>query len=268
MTERWGGVITSVDFAERWMADGIRVAGAGGGMVSVLVDMTSCAAALQRWKSQGRRVTYAPVIVCAVGRTLAKHSQLQKLVAGNRKLSGGRIDIGLSIAGDEILTPMVVLEGVDRKVAFDVYREIQEKAPTARAEADKLMQVLRRWGWVVPFGFLRRRILKSLLNRLWYKRGISGLLQVTILPDLDLVAAQTFNTAGILAVGGVSERPIVWNGQVTARLTACFTCTIDHKQWNGGNASIFLQELKKILEHEADSLFSNEAVPALAASAG
>ena len=117
------------------------------------------------------------------------------------------------------------------------------------------MKLLRRWGWLLPFGFLRRRVIKSLLGQLWYRRAMTGMFQVTILPGLDFVAAQVFNTAAVLAVGGVTERPIVVDGELKVRLAAPFTCTIDHKQWNGMYAAIFLTELRNIFEHEPDILF-------------
>jgi len=121
------------------------------------------------------------------------------------------------------------------------------------------MKLLRRWGWLLPFGFLRRRVIKSLLGQLWYRRGVTGMFQVTILPGLDFFAAH-LHTAAALAVGGVAERPAVVNNELKVRLTAPFTCTIDHKQWNGMNAAIFLTELRNIFEPEADSLFSNVLV--------
>ncbi len=177
------------------------------------------------------------------------------MVAGNQKVSGGDIDICLSIAGDDNLTPVVIIDKADSKTAPQIGGELLERTPLARAEAKRIMQVSRRWGWLLPFGFLRRRLIKSLLGRLWYRRKVSGTFQITILPGLDFVAAQVFNTAAALAVGGVAERPIAVDGEVKVRLTAPFTCAIDHKQWHGRNAAILLIELRKIFEQEAESLF-------------
>lgn len=255
MANTWGGIVSSIDFSERWMRDGLQVANSAGGVCSLTIDMSTCASIMKRLKAEGRPVTYAPVIVCATAKALARHPKLQTLCAGNKKLSGGQIDICLSVSSDELLTPVVIIEKADQKNATEIGLELLTKVPLARSEAARLMQLLRRWGWLFPFGFLRRRILKSLLAKLWYRRGLSGLFQVTILPGLDFFVAHIFNTAAVLAVGGVAERPTVVDGEVQVRLTAPFTCTIDHKQWNGMNAVTFLMEMQKIFEHESEDLF-------------
>jgi pyruvate dehydrogenase E2 component (dihydrolipoamide acetyltransferase) len=255
MNNRWGGTITSIDFSERWMRDGLRVVESVGGFCSLTIDMSTCAVIMKRLKEEGTPVKYASVIVCATAKALARHPKLQKLIAGNKKLSGGKIDICLSVSSDEVLTPIVIIEKADQKTAPEIGVELLAKTPLARSDADRVMKLLRRWGWLLPFGFLRRRVIKSLLGQLWYRRAMTGMFQVTILPGLDFVAAQVFNTAAVLAVGGVTERPIVVDGELKVRLAAPFTCTIDHKQWNGMYAAIFLTELRNIFEHEPDILF-------------
>ena len=89
---------------------------------------------MRRLKAEGRPATYAPVIVCATAKALARHSKLQTLIAGNKKLSGGPIDICLSIASDEVLTPVVVLEKADQKNASEIGLELLTKAPLARSD--------------------------------------------------------------------------------------------------------------------------------------
>lgn len=253
-----GGTVTKIDHAERWMRDGLRVVESFGGCYSLLIDMSACAANRERLKLEGNPVKYASVIVCAAAKALSRHPKLQVLLAGNRKLSGSNIDVCISIAGDEIITPVVIVEDASHKTVYEIGHELLRKTPQARSEAAKVRELLMTWGWLVPFGFLRRQLLKFLLAKIWYRRRMSGTFQVTILPGLDFLAAQIFNTAAILAVGGIAERPLVVNGEVKARLTAPFTCSIDHKQWNGENAAIFLTELRTILEREADELFNVE----------
>ena len=57
--------------------------------------------------------------------------------------------------------------------------------------------------------------------------------------------------AGILAVGGVEERPVVTNGQVTARPRMRMTMSCDHRVIDGATGARFLQTLKGFLEEPA-----------------
>jgi pyruvate dehydrogenase E2 component (dihydrolipoamide acetyltransferase) len=254
MDKRWSETVSKLDFAERWLQDGLRVIEFAGGICSINVDMGACAALISDLKREGIPMTYAPLIVCATAKALSRHSKLQKLVAGNRQVCGGKIDICLSVAGDAIVTPTVIIENADDKNLVEISIELRAKTPLVRARDQRMIEFLRQWGWLLPFGFLRRFLLRSLLRQLWYRRRASGTFQVTILPTLDLCVPLAFNTAAALGVGGILQRPVVIEGQVQARLTAPFTCSIDHKQWNGTDAATFLKELKNILENETFAL--------------
>jgi pyruvate dehydrogenase E2 component (dihydrolipoamide acetyltransferase) len=54
--------------------------------------------------------------------------------------------------------------------------------------------------------------------------------------------------AGILAVGGVEETPVVEDGQVVVRSRMKMTMSCDHRVIDGALGAAFLGTLKKMLE--------------------
>ena len=57
--------------------------------------------------------------------------------------------------------------------------------------------------------------------------------------------------AGILAVGGIEETPVVESGQVVVRSRMRITMSCDHRVIDGAQGSRFLQTLKGMLEEPA-----------------
>jgi pyruvate dehydrogenase E2 component (dihydrolipoamide acetyltransferase) len=60
--------------------------------------------------------------------------------------------------------------------------------------------------------------------------------------------------AAILAVGQVSEQPVVEDGELVARPLAQFTLTCDHRAIDGADGAEFLQTLKELLQLPALAL--------------
>jgi pyruvate dehydrogenase E2 component (dihydrolipoamide acetyltransferase) len=57
--------------------------------------------------------------------------------------------------------------------------------------------------------------------------------------------------AGILAVGGIEDTPVVVDGEVTIRPRMRITMSCDHRVIDGAQGSRFLQTLKGMLEEPA-----------------
>lgn len=247
------GRVSGLDYAQRWLRDGLHVIHSAGGLGSQLFDMTGCALLIQELRQQHIAMTYTPIVVAAAARALARHPNIHRLISGRKQIIGGPVDICLSIAGDAVVTPVVIIRNAGEKDLFEISKEIKEEAPRAREESEKLQVLLRRWGWVLPFSFLRRAFLRMLLDQLGYRRRVSGTFQISMLP-VDLFVPLIFNTAGALGMGAVLKRPINVDGRIENRLTAYFSCAIDHTQWNGVEALTFIRELKTIIEDEVSTL--------------
>jgi len=55
--------------------------------------------------------------------------------------------------------------------------------------------------------------------------------------------------AGILAVGTVTAKPVVVDGQVTTRRRMRVTMSCDHRVIDGATGAVFLRTLKQMLEN-------------------
>jgi pyruvate/2-oxoglutarate dehydrogenase complex dihydrolipoamide acyltransferase (E2) component len=240
--------VTRLDFAERWLRDGLQECGHAGGFEALDADATAASAILQHLKSEGVPVTWTHIFVRATAMVLARNPKLHQLVAGNSRMLPPTVDICLSIAGDSAVTPVVVIEDAANKDLLTIAAEIIRRTPQAAEETRKMLGALRRFGWVVPFSQWRRALSGFLLRRPWYRRKASGTFQVTCLPQVDLCAPLLFNTAAALGVGRVRDRVVAVNGQPAVRPTVTLYCCVDHSVWNGMAAAKFLSSLREVLE--------------------
>ena len=246
------GRVERLDYAERWLRDGLRVVEPAGGIFAVEVDMSNALALKARMKEAGTPVTYTHMIVHAAASVLAGHPELHRLVAGNRKLFPENVDICLSVAGEGVVTPVIIIKNAGNKSLAEIAVNVREGAPEAQRQDRRLNGILRTWGWIAPFGILRRALLRFLLGQLQYRRQVSGTFQISIVSSVDLAAPFLFNTAGVLGAGRVRERAIPIEGRIEIRPILLLTCCIDHKVWTGMDAGNFLNFIRSSLEGSCD----------------
>ena len=246
------GRVERLDYAERWLRDGLRVVEPAGGIFAVEVDMSNALALKGRMKEAGTPVTYTHMIVHAAARTLAGHPELHRLVAGNRKLFPDSVDICLSVAGEGAVTPVIIIKDAGNKSLAEIAINVREGAPEAQRQDRRLNEILRKWGWIAPFGILRRALLRFLLGQLQYRRQVSGTFQISRVSSVDLAAPFLFNTAAVLGAGRVRERAVPVEGLIEIRPILLLACCIDHNVWNGMDAANFLNFIKTRLEGSCD----------------
>src|SRR5262249_34880298 len=143
-------MVTSLDFAERWLRDGLQECGHAGGFEAIDADASVASGILRRLKSEGRQVTWTHAFVRATAMVLARHPELHQLVAGNSRLRPSTVDICLSVAGDSSVTPVVVIEDAGNKDLHTISEEIIRRTPQAAEETQKMLTALRKFGWIVP----------------------------------------------------------------------------------------------------------------------
>jgi pyruvate dehydrogenase E2 component (dihydrolipoamide acetyltransferase) len=214
----------------------------------VEVDMSQAVAWRHSQKDNGTSYTFTHIVVVAVASVLVEHPELHKLIAGNKRLLPDTVDICLSIAGGHAVTPVLILKDAGRKSLGEIANEVQSRAAEVRAEDEGRLRILRRWGWIVPSALLRRALIRSLLNQLWYRRLASGTFQVTVISTVDLFVPFLFNTAGALGVGRIRDRVVAVDGRSEVRPILPLACCFDHRVWNGMDAANFLNALKDKLE--------------------
>ena len=105
----------TLDYAERWLRDGLEVLRPAFSALQTTVDMTNATSRLERLRRQGVQATATHLLVQATARALRANPRLHQVVAGIRRQRPERVDIGLSVTGETFVAPVMVIEGADRK---------------------------------------------------------------------------------------------------------------------------------------------------------
>jgi pyruvate dehydrogenase E2 component (dihydrolipoamide acetyltransferase) len=236
-----------LDFAERWLLDGLRVLRPPFSVVQISVDMTEGLRRLEELRRSGVPATHTHLLVHATARALAANPKLHQMIAGSRRHRPPRVDIGLSVTGETFVAPVLVIEGADTKTVAEIAAETTRRAPEVREADQRMLRTLRRWGWVLPFGFLRRGVLRLLFASPTFRRKGAGTFQVSTVP-MDWACSSTFATAGVLMGGQVASRVVVVDGQPAIRPVMTLTLSGDHAVWDGRAAARFLAAVKAEIE--------------------
>jgi pyruvate dehydrogenase E2 component (dihydrolipoamide acetyltransferase) len=237
----------TLDYAERWLRDGLSVLRPAFSVAQVTVDMTRANARLDAMRRHGVQATSTHLLVHAAARALAAHPHLHQIVAGIWRHRPRRIDIGLSVTGDTFVTPVLVIEDADRKSIEEIAEETRIRAPEVLDSDRRTLRLLRRWGRLVPFGFMRRALLRALFSSAAFRRKGAGSFQVSTVPA-DWALSSAFSTAGVLIGGQTRSRVVAVDGRPVVRPVMTLTLSGDHGVWNGQAAVRFLAAVKSELE--------------------
>jgi len=260
-------VIERLPHGERWIHDAFRVLPVPGGIALRLVDMTQAKAAVQTLREAGVRATYTHLIVRAAALALARNPELHRIVCNYRRLAPAAVDIGLSMAGETTYAPVVVLPASDRKPLGALVGAIDAAVAAAREKERVDLANMRRLGWLVPLGFVRRFFLRWFGKAFWFRRKLVGTFQVSCLGTVDMIASFLFYTGSILGAGAVRDRVVAVDGQPAVRPTVWLTICVDHASMDGKRAGDLLRAVKAILEGDELVREAREASAARAASA-
>jgi pyruvate dehydrogenase E2 component (dihydrolipoamide acetyltransferase) len=172
-------------------------------------------------KEEPFKVTYNDLIVKATALALAEHPVVNSSWRGDHIMEHGRIDIGVAVAVDGgLITPYV--RDADQLPVVALSQRVREI--TKRARDRKLK----------PEEFTDGTFTISNLGMF----GISQFSAIINEPE-----------AGLLAVGGMVEKPVVENGQIVPGLTMTVTLSCDHRVIDGAEGASFLRTLRKYAEN-------------------
>jgi len=243
------GTDEALDHAERWFRDGLRVLQPALSVHQITVEMTQALRRVEELRRTGVPASTTHLLVQAVARALAANPGLHQIVAGTKRHRPETVDIGLSVSGESFVAPVLVLKSADRKTVAEIASEIAQRVPAARQGDERFQRTLRRWGWLVPLGILRRALLRLCYTSPSFRRRAGGTFQVSTTPT-DWALTSTFATAGVLVAGQVVSRVIVIDGQAAVRPTMILTLSGDHGIWDGRAAARFLAAVRAELDME------------------
>lgn len=190
--------------------------------LTISLDMDNAIAARKAMNSnEGVKVSFNDMAIKAVAMALRKHPAINSSWMGDVIRRNSHVHIGVAVAVEEgLLVPVVRF--ADSKGLSQIGDEVKVLAQKAK---DKKLQPAEWEGNTFTISNL----------------GMFGIEQFTAIinsPD-----------SCILAIGGISQEPVVKNGQVVPGNIMKVTLSCDHRVVDGATGAAFLQTFKQYMEN-------------------
>ncbi len=189
--------------------------------LTMSIDMDAAVAARTKINEVAKaKISFNDMVLKATALSLKQHPKVNSSWLGDTIRTNYHVNIGVAVAvEDGLLVPVVRF--ADGKSLSQINAEVKDFAQKAK---DKKLQPADWEGSTFTISNL----------------GMFGIEEFTAIinpPD-----------ACILAVGGISQVPVVKNGQVVPGNVMKVTLSCDHRVVDGATGSAFLQTLKSLLE--------------------
>ena len=189
--------------------------------LTMSIDMDAAIAARTKINEGAKsKISFNDLVLKATSIALTQHPKINSSWLGDKIRTNHHVNIGVAVAVDEgLLVPVVRF--ADKKSLSQINAEVKDFAQKAK---DKKLQPSDWEGSTFTISNL----------------GMFGIDQFTAIinpPD-----------ACILAVGGISQEPVVKKGQVVPGNVMKLTLSCDHRVVDGATGAAFLQTLKGLLE--------------------
>jgi pyruvate dehydrogenase E2 component (dihydrolipoamide acetyltransferase) len=168
------------------------------------------------------KVSFNDIILKAVATALVEHPECNAHWMGDRIRYFNRVHLGMAVAiEDGLITPVIF--DADQKGLREIAKEARELASRARDRRLKPEEYTGSTFSVSNLGMF----------------GIDHFTAIINPPE-----------AGILAIGGIEQRPVVADGagDVVVRRRLRVTMSCDHRVIDGATGAKFLQTLRRLLE--------------------
>ena len=173
------------------------------------------------------KVSVNDIVLKATATALAQHPEVNAHWLGDRIRKFNRVHLGMAVAiPDGLITPVIF--DADKKRLRDIAAEA--RALAARARDRKL----------TPEEYTGSTFSVSNL-------GMFGIDQFTAIINPP--------EAGILAIGTISDAPVVVDGALATRKHMRLTMSCDHRVIDGATGAKFLQTLRRMLENPLMLIF-------------
>jgi pyruvate dehydrogenase E2 component (dihydrolipoamide acetyltransferase) len=195
--------------------------------LSVDVEMDSALKIREEAKALESKVSVNDIIVKASAMALRRYPKMNVSLHGDSILHFETVDVGIAVAiEDGLITP--IIRDADKKGLSAISAEARDLAERARKRGLK------------PHEYTGGSLTVSNLGMY----GIDSFIAVINPPQ-----------AAILAVGSVSDKVVVRDGQMVVRKLMTVTLSGDHRVIDGAIGAEYLRELKALLEHPMRLLF-------------
>ena len=165
--------------------------------------------------------TYTDFIVQACAHALKQHPRMNSTLDGDTIRHLEQISVGIAVALEEGLIVPVV-PNTDKKSLKEIAQEARGLAEKARAGKLTLEEVSGGTFTVSNLGMF----------------GVDGFTSIINAPQ-----------TGILGVGRIVEKPVIYRGEIAKRSMMVLSLTFDHRIIDGAPAGAFLQTVADLLAH-------------------
>jgi pyruvate dehydrogenase E2 component (dihydrolipoamide acetyltransferase) len=167
------------------------------------------------------KASFNDIVIKAVALALAEHPEVNAHWLADKIRQFNRIHVAMAVAiEDGLITP--VLFDADRMTLWEISAKARELAGKARERK------------LTPEEYTGATFSVSNL-------GMFGIDQFTAIINPP--------EAGILAIGGVEEKPVVIDGQLEVRQRMRVTMSCDHRVIDGATGAKFLQTVRRYIEN-------------------
>ncbi|MBI3301855.1 MAG: 2-oxo acid dehydrogenase subunit E2 [Deltaproteobacteria bacterium] len=165
--------------------------------------------------------TYTDFIIQACAHALKQHPRMNTALDGDAIHLQDHISVGVAVALDEgLIVP--VIHNTDKKSLKEIAQEARGLAEKARAGKLTLEEVSGGTFTVSNLGMY----------------GVDGFTPILNTPQ-----------TGILGVGRIVEKPVIYRGEIAKRSMMVLSLTFDHRVIDGAPAGAFLQTVADLLAH-------------------
>jgi pyruvate/2-oxoglutarate dehydrogenase complex dihydrolipoamide acyltransferase (E2) component len=247
-----GDEVIHADYAQRVLIDVLEAARRPDSYAVMLLDISAAEAFRQDYKKKhGVSLTSLHLIIKAIALALEKDPWLNFMVDGYKMIKPSSIDIGVSVAAKENVTPVVVIKEANKKSLKEISEELARKAGEAVEAEKQNVARLNRYARWMPFNFIRRRLIRFLVNQYRLRRTVLGTVQITSLglKDLAFHLPSHMGTTMLISVGGVARRPVVVDDRIEIRPTVYLAVQVDQRVINAVAGLKVFRRFRRLIEH-------------------
>jgi pyruvate dehydrogenase E2 component (dihydrolipoamide acetyltransferase) len=165
--------------------------------------------------------TYTDMIIHAVARALLRHPRMNSRLSEDGIVSCEKASVGMAVALEEGLIVPVIQDAAGKSLK-QIAGETTDLANRARTGQLKLEDVSGGTFTVTNLGTWGIDMFTPILN---------------------------LGETGILGVGRIIEKPVVYRGEITRRSMLTLSLTFDHRVIDGAPAAVFLQTVIDFLNY-------------------
>ena len=187
----------------------------------VAVDMSEAKLIRAAFKKSEKKVSFNDIIIMALGRALQEHPRMNAWVEDGKITEKGSVNVGIAVAVDNgLIVPTV------RDVQNMTIGEIHD-------ESARLIAKTKAGG----------------LKKEEYSGATCTVSNLGMFGIDEFTAIVNPPQVGILAVGSMTDTPVVRDGQIVIRPMMNLVLTYDHRVIDGAPAAQFLSRVKELLEN-------------------